>query len=82
MQVFPLGTGKARLSCNRILCPRGFRGFRVLQLTSLGVLLGSFVGFSQVFLLGFRVLLGAFCGLALVVPMYTPCVLKDALRFF
>jgi len=27
-------------------------------------------------------LLGAFGGLALVVPMYTPCVLRGALRFF
>jgi hypothetical protein len=31
-----------------------------------------------VLLLGFRVLLGVFCGLALVVPVYTPCVLRGA----
>jgi len=40
------------------------------------------VGCSRVLLLGFRVLLGAFCGLALVVSVYTPYVLKGALRFF
>jgi len=31
--------------------------------------------------LGFRVLLGAFCGLALVVPVYTPCVLGRFMFF-
>jgi hypothetical protein len=82
MQALPLGAGKARLSCSRVLCPRGFRGFWVLGLTSLWVLLGSFVGCSRVLLLGFRVLLGAFCGLALVVPVNTPCILRGALRFF
>jgi hypothetical protein len=35
-----------------------------------------------VILLGFRVLLGAFGELTLVVPMYTPCVFRGALRFF
>jgi hypothetical protein len=40
------------------------------------------VGCSWVILLGFRVLLGAFGGLALVVPMYTPRILRGALRFF
>jgi len=64
LQALPLGVGKARLSCSRVLCPRGFRGFRVLGLASLWVLLGSFGG------------------LALVVPMYTPCVLRGVLRFF
>jgi hypothetical protein len=64
------------------LCPHGFRSFRVLGLSSLLVLLGSFVGCSRVLLLGFGVLLGAFCGLALFVPVYTPCVLRGALRFF
>jgi hypothetical protein len=82
LQALPLGARKARLSCSRVLCPRGFRGFRVLGLASLWVLLGSFVGCSRVILLGFRVLLGAFGELALVVPMYTPCVLRGALRFF
>jgi len=82
LQGLPLGARKARLSYSRVLCPRGFRGFQVLGLTSLWVLLGSFVGCSRVILLGSTVLLGAFGGLALVVPMYTPCVLRDALRFF
>jgi hypothetical protein len=82
MQALPVGVGKARLLCNRILCPRGFRGFRVLGLTSLWVLLGSFVSCSWVLLLSFRVLLGAFCELALVLLVYTPCVLRGTLRFF
>jgi hypothetical protein len=47
-----------------------FSGFRGLGLTSLWVLLGSFMGCSRVLLLGFRVLLGAFCRLALVGPVY------------
>jgi len=48
LQGLPLGARKARLSCSRVLCPRGFRGFQVLGLTSLWVLLGAFCGLALV----------------------------------
>lgn len=53
-------------------------GFRACLLVGF---VGFFCGLFSGDPLGFRVLLGAFGGLALVVPMYTPCVLRDALRF-
>jgi hypothetical protein len=72
-QKIPLGVGKARHTCCRLVVPWWVVGSLVLSWVLLEFVFGLFL-FWGLGVVGF-------CKLALVVPMFTFCVFRGALRF-